>query len=258
VINKVGFFHFGKQNESPILALQGALIRRRESVPGSLIVLPEGFNIGKAYKTSGICNTDRSVLSRLQTLSGEFQVAFVAGLIIDEGNGVDPPYNSAYLIDDSRQIPMCRKMDKDGWQNGGTRGENNYSHCVDDCDCNNPLEYEGLCIAALICIDANPQQIRAPKEFARLEKVISDLGQSDSVWKLLCIPACVANNFSGGKVGQVALDLNRHQKKIIVVMANSDFHDVDSFITDEAVEIVRSVPGRCNEVEVAELKELRK
>lgn len=107
MIVKVGFFHFGHYHDSPIPELEEALLQKRQEVRDSLIVLPEGFNIGKPYKSRGKCDTDAGVISSLHTLARVFQVAFVAGLIVDEGDAAIPPYNSGYVINSYYREPIC-------------------------------------------------------------------------------------------------------------------------------------------------------
>jgi hypothetical protein len=95
--NKVGGFHFGSNHVEPISELDAALDseNKRDSICNSLIVLPEAFNVRKNYKAKGDSNYDPGILAELQTVSRTFHVTFVAGLIIKEYGGPDPPYSSA-------------------------------------------------------------------------------------------------------------------------------------------------------------------
>lgn len=258
VITKAGFFHFGSHHDSPIPELKEALSRKRNELPDSLIVLPEGFNIGKPYKCRGKCDTNAGIISNLHTLASVFGVSFVAGLIVDEGSGSTPPYNSAYLINSYYHEPICHKMFGDGWHKGGSMNEENYSRCTNGFDLHNPSRYDGVSIAALVCADASPDPSRAPREFLRRETVLSLLAKASTPWKILCIPACVSQHFSRGAMGGV-IDLSWHQQSMVIVLANSDPHDVGSFITNETGRIVASVADRLiNEVVVVPLAELKK
>lgn len=136
--------------------------------------------------------------------------------------------------------------------------EENYSPCTTGCDPHNPLLYDGVSMAVLICADANPDQTRAPEEFLRRERVLVSLARLESSWKVLCIPACMCDHFSGGAVGQ-SVDISWHQQRTIIVVANSDPNDVRSFVTNDAGRIVASSKELCsNEVVVVALDELRK
>src|SRR5579863_1032205 len=110
MLHKVGFFHFGSGYGNPKEALESALQEAQDEdkrLPStldpsdSLIILPEAFNIGRAYRAEGQPNFDRSILERLRGVAAEFRVAFVAGLIVSEGGGPTPPNSAAYLIDGS-------------------------------------------------------------------------------------------------------------------------------------------------------------
>jgi hypothetical protein len=70
---KLGFFRFVADYDKPLESLEAA-IKTHGDVGGSLIVLPEGFNIGKYYRDQGECNYSRSVIDRLQEIAGRFDV----------------------------------------------------------------------------------------------------------------------------------------------------------------------------------------
>ncbi len=98
----VGFFHFGKDYDKPIPALKNVITKFKSDgkcLENALIVLPEGFNIGKPYRQEERPNVNPSILDELALLSEMANCAFVAGLIIEDSPGIYPPYSSAYLID---------------------------------------------------------------------------------------------------------------------------------------------------------------
>ncbi len=121
---KRGFFHFVQNHADPLGELRRSLDREKakESIEDSLIVLPEAFNIRKYYKANGDSDHDPRVLTDIQLIAGEFQVAFVVGVIISEEGGPNPPYSSAWLVDSDGSRLICRKKWRDG-----TTGE--YTPC---------------------------------------------------------------------------------------------------------------------------------
>src|SRR5579862_2997397 len=113
--SKLGFFRFVANYGDPLWSLHSALGSIGGSeLCGSLIVLPEGFNIGKSYRGTGICNHETAILADLQETARRCNVAFVVGLIIKEGNSPEPPYSSAYLVDGFRANLICHKGTPDG------------------------------------------------------------------------------------------------------------------------------------------------
>jgi predicted amidohydrolase len=144
MLRKLGFFHFcGEDRSDPAGSLRTSLVEaaKEEDISGLLIVTPEAFNIRKGY-----WNPDRqveaSIRAALMALSAEFKVALVAGLI-EESDSHGPGYSSAYLIDGRACHLLARKM--------GNDGSGNYRCCTEDCD--KPIQYDGVSIAVLICMD---------------------------------------------------------------------------------------------------------
>jgi predicted amidohydrolase len=148
----VGFFHFGTDHEHPIKALNiaiGEFTRRGGTLKDALIVLPEGFNLGRRYDDDSPANFEMAILGELQKLSSEIACAFVAGLIVRDTPGINPPYNSAYLIDGHKHKRLARKMLPDHTASGSNCWSNlNYTaHGTFE---NEAVVYRGVAVAALI------------------------------------------------------------------------------------------------------------
>lgn len=98
---RVGFFHFGSEDQSdPIGSLRASL--REKSPVDSLIVVPEAFNICNGYWMP-TRRFDFSIAKILSDVSKEYGLAFVAGLIEE-----DERYSSAFLIDGD----LCRRLSR--------------------------------------------------------------------------------------------------------------------------------------------------
>jgi predicted amidohydrolase len=220
---KKGFFHFVHNYAEPLVELRKALENRSECVRDSLIVLPEAFNIGKYYKEAGNANHDPDVLTKLQTIAGEFHLTFVAGLIVKQNTSPTPPYSSGYLIDETCRVLMCRKKQRDS-----TTEE--YTLCKEgDCDHDNPTWHNAVCLITLICIDNSDCQ--------RKNTLLTKFPDSA---KLICIPACI------GACGTTAEAIAEYWGKNEVILANSDqgdsnsdHRDVGSFISKEGKIVVK-------------------
>jgi hypothetical protein len=218
MFGSVGYFHFGLNHSDPFGSLRTALIekRRLQRVEGALIVLPEAFNIRKDYwDQESPCVVRPDDLSQTQKVAQDFGVSFVAGLVLAENVG----YSSAYFIcGGSDPALMCHKTCKDdlGRDDGIPDGmEFNYRTCdADSCDKDNPhtetFEDAKTVIAALICVDAKPPRNRfdpydtkrepSPQE-KRRNRVNQSIEERGGDCQIVCIPACVVNDFSGGQPG---------------------------------------------------------
>src|SRR6185437_12977139 len=141
-INKVGFFHCCNNDAtSAIRSLSEYLEEARKYLDECLIVIPEAFNLWPYKKDNK--SSDPSVRNCLKKLSEIFKVAFVAGLI-ENREGEKLGYNSAYLIDgDLCKVLSCKT---------GCDGVGAYKSCVSE---DTPFPHRGICIAALICMDAS-------------------------------------------------------------------------------------------------------
>jgi len=188
VISRVGFFQFVKGYGHPIPELEKAIDKSTEPVMDSLIVLPEGFNIGKRYDEPGQSNYQPNVLRELRRIALEKGVAFVAGLIVkDCVFGRNPPYSSARLIVGRRSEIICFKHNPDGTEVGSHIEQiRNYRCCRKGlCDRHNPGECDNVTIAALICRDWFTES--GNKE--RHETLRTELSRSKAAYKVVCVPA---------------------------------------------------------------------
>ena len=189
MLKALGFFHFRENVEDPIGSLESELERKgaREDISGSLIVLPEAFNLGAPYYPPGYPKVTGTpgdakiplvlAIKELREIAREWSVAFVAGLLGET-------YSSAYWID-QKEAPelMCHKMGNDRtghylpWN--GAQGS----------DGKNPIECEGACASALICLDAVecPEETQAARE--RRENLMRHVKHCARPHRILCVPA---------------------------------------------------------------------
>jgi predicted amidohydrolase len=179
MLRKIGFFHFGVKDKSePIESLRASLVAasREDWLSDCLIVTPEAFNIRCGYWDDPPGRPDASIANSLKAVSADLRVAFVAGLI-DESDGQNPGYSSAYLIDGDVCERLTRKLKPDR--------SPNYTPCPETYD--HRRLHRGVCVAALICIDANFDE-----EEKRHVSICEPTGACDSDCSVLCVPACFA------------------------------------------------------------------
>src|SRR5437763_1879840 len=160
-IDEIGFFHFGKNTEDPIDSLKSCLLRtmadsNRKDLAHSLIALPEAFNVRNGY-WNATRKTDVSIAAQLVGISSELGPAFIVGLL-EKMSAECLPFSSAYLIDGNNCVLLSRKMENDG--------SGIYQPCTANCD--QPLCYRGLCLAALICMDADFKTHRVADRHSQL------------------------------------------------------------------------------------------
>jgi predicted amidohydrolase len=216
MLNRIGLFHFGINHKDPIGELQSAM-HAENDISDSLIVLPEGFNIGKYYWSPGVCDYGSDVVSQLQDLSRTSHVAFVAGLIIKETNGPQPPYSSVYLIDGCRSTPVCYKE--------GDDGSRNYTPDTGNGDINNPIQsHENVCIGALICMDAVKDERVDARRDERHQMLCREIDRSNCACRVVCIPGCMDSNHNRSAVA-------KRLGAYYVVLANSHECGCGSFIS---------------------------
>jgi predicted amidohydrolase len=80
-ITKVGFYNPQKP-DAPLDTFAATLEGMRRQLAGSLLVLPEAFNIGTSYFPNAEIQKDPRTLWDLQGLCSDFDICIVAGLII--------------------------------------------------------------------------------------------------------------------------------------------------------------------------------
>jgi predicted amidohydrolase len=192
MLKRVGFFDFVHGSGDPFGCLEKALDRtmsrhNKRDLSGSLIALPEAFNIGKPYyPPPGTFNAPgaarvsvEEALAKLRDLAVEHTIVFVAGLL-------DQQYSSAYWVDpDSQPALMCHKMGGDDSANY-IRG--------DDRDPNNPIQRYGACVGALICIDALDCREQTQAALTRRKKLVTEMKSRDQVHRIMCIPAHMSDH----------------------------------------------------------------
>lgn len=184
MLRALGFFHFREDVEDPIGSLRTELERKgaRHDISGSLIVIPEAFNLGGPYYGStgkpGCAKIPLVLaLKELGEIARQWRIAFVVGLLGEQ-------YNSAYWVDHRAESEwMCYKM-----------GDDRRGHYIpwsdrEGADGCNPLEFEDACVAALVCLDAVecPEETQAAHE--RRENLVRHVKQSSRPCKILCVPA---------------------------------------------------------------------
>jgi len=226
MFTKLGAFRFVADYQTPITALESALAANADQeIGGSLIVLPEAFNIGKGYREVGDCNHDPSVLFHLEDIASRLNITFVAGLIIKTASGPDPPYSSAYVVDSSGFTLISHKAKPD-------YGKTPYTPCSIGCDVANPFTRGEIAIGALICVD-----IDTPRH----EAVLKRLKATDTANRILCIPGCLGNQFSVSNITQTS-------PGCYVIVANSDRWGCKSGIGKDGVVLVLDPSGDENTI----------
>ena len=161
----------------------------------SLIVLPEAFNLQHGYWDDHR-RIDPGIFTSLAQMSTEFEIAFVAGLI-------EPSYaSSAYLIDAQTQKLLSRKMENDR--------SGNYHPAVVNCDA--VVQHRGLCLGALVCMDAAAFSQVRPNE--RDRRLLSQFRAAKLTRPVLCIPACMGSYSSEAIV-------KAWPAEIITILSNS-------------------------------------
>lgn len=252
----IGFLNFVEKPESqPVSLLKQALSERRaldkqngtDLLNGSLIVLPEAFNIGTVYESGRPHNCDPGITVDLKQLAFKFGVAFVSGLVIRTSRG-RKPYNSAYLLTSDLCRTLSRKVCSDHM------AQDLYQVCTHGCD--KPRKHNGTCVASLICIDAeldpHPAQThRAEHEDNHIRHrglwdKISSLGQPTVV---LCVPARAKS------IDEIEERWKRFWKgKGVHLVVSNSYPDGDSMIAMTGVEPQRiRNTASAGKIELAEL-----
>jgi predicted amidohydrolase len=182
-ITKIGFYS-PEGPEKPLERFITALTCKSQAeLYGSLIVLPEAFNIGVPYGRSQSADTNPNVLNQLRRVCKKFDVCFVAGLIISTPSDVTFQYkhNSAYLIDANGFGLLCHKKNFDN--------QGPYSTCLDGCDGHNAIQYRNVAVASLICMDAYAEHYNDERH----KELTNKLDLTQAAIRLVCIPAYIDN-----------------------------------------------------------------
>jgi hypothetical protein len=206
-IKRVGFFHFATaDSDDPIETLKTSLRNAQtlsldsttteyERLDDCLLVLPEAFNLRGPYCSDIYAYPDQSIATSLVNISLKEKIAFVVGLIDDSADKA-LGRSSAYLIDsvhllegEGRKRLSC-KMRED-WS-GKCRAR--YSVCSQASD--TAVLHRGVCVAALICMDASNDPLpsndvkKKRNEVALIDKRHQTLvDRIDKQPAVLCIPS---------------------------------------------------------------------
>ncbi len=229
----LGLFHFVQEHDDPQGALQCALRQKANAVgdiSGSLIVLPEGFNLGRRYwepdtqrPTFGAGETQ----TWLQAIAGQYGIAFAAGLLTPMGRALlclkrpaVPYYNSAILIEaDGKPRLMWRKTQRDCSQH--------YEPCGANFRQPDPIECGRCVVTALICLDMGPQHQEADSTTSFRNEQLRRLKQSAMTKKVVCVPSCWTET-------SLNIEHASYMDGRQYVFANCCTHGCASFITDSA------------------------
>jgi hypothetical protein len=213
----IGFLHFVSGHENPIGTLDAEL-QKNTTPRGSLIVLPEAFNLGRPYSEKGKAIVSRDKLLReLTTRSALYDARFVVGVLEPEVSTGQNPHSSAYFVDASEHRLMCHK------ENPDFIGE--YTTCPVAPDHENPLVAGESSIHSVICVD-----IQNTGRCSRLAK--SAMAQRRRC-NITCIPAVMCSQFfQGGILGEkIQLGYSDDHYVGHIVLANSCETGTRSFIT---------------------------
>jgi hypothetical protein len=173
-IRQIGFFHFVKDFDTPIEALDVEIERERHhaggDISGSLIVLPEAFN-GRDYSLQVRELPPDKILWQLQLkFAAPLDVAFVVGILGGH-------YNSAYWVDSDGPCRRCHKT--------GDDNTHNYCPCEQGMDPRNPVTRGSARIGALICMDSTEDDGGRVRDRRRL--LLAQL-KDDGRESILCVP----------------------------------------------------------------------
>jgi hypothetical protein len=216
-ITSLSFFHFVEHYEQPIDAFRKELEAQRKAVAGSLIVLPEAFNIGSYWRDREESDYDPTILEDLKTIAAEYQCFLVCGLTIREVNGpqpLEPPFTSVYLIDGkSEAMLLCRKFCNDQTKN--------YTPSDGRIDFLETVQVDEMVIGALICMDAC-LGVQAVTD--RQDRIRSRINTRCHLHKVVCIPARMGTYSSRPIAG-------RWRNETVVFANAASTHDAPSFIS---------------------------
>jgi predicted amidohydrolase len=189
--------------------------RRYGPINDSLVVLPEGFNLGRHYwersgQTEKEAHSRIGIVDDLRARSRQSGCALVAGLIINDVPHVSPPYNSAFLIDSDDVRLLSRKH------------QNDFSVNYTPFDRYNsrPTVWRGVVIIGLICNDV---ELAAEKFKSQADEIV------DSSPRIICVPMHMSNGLHGGLPRQRLMSQNE-MRNAVWVAASSRSSGVNSFV----------------------------
>jgi hypothetical protein len=199
VIRNIGCFHLeSARNLRPLDILEKdlktELAKNGEScLAGSIIVLPEAFNLIGRYEPGESYDVDPSsgLKRRLTQLAHQLDAIFVVGLIDnDEDNARVPPFSATYLITAACCARLSRKTGRDDMAKGTGGAATLYQASLQPED--TPFLYGGeTWIGGLLCMDTerySPQSNQDNHDrHSRLKaQMLDERGTSLPV---LCVPA---------------------------------------------------------------------
>ena len=249
--SSVGFFHFGKDHHDPMGALEAAIDKSTLNLEDALVVLPEGFSLGRYYEEDLPADFDMSVLCKLARTSEETHCAFVASVVVRSTPGMaDPPFSTAYLVDGKSKIqPLTRKALVDTTTASPKRKHPNYTP-YDSLD-SFPMVHRGLGLAVLICRDALDWDQHDRDLFTKFLDAFSKLEARHHV---MCIPANTKMWFRGLTTGCKATNGMRWPDSTINIFANSNREHFSFVSGNDGTILTPDVRGPLNHIETVLLE----
>jgi predicted amidohydrolase len=234
-ITSLSFFHFVETHEQPIDALRKELEAQRKDVAGSLIVLPEAFNIGSYWRARKESDYDPTILEDLEVIAAEYQCVLVCGLTITEVTGPQSPelpFTSVYLIDGKSEATLlCRKFCNDQTKN--------YTPSEGRTDFLETVEVDGMVIGALICMDAC---LGVPTVMDRQDQIRSGINTRCHLHKVVCIPARMGS-YSSRPIA------DRWRNETVIFANGASSLDAPSFISVNGT-IVEETSTQTNQLRI--------
>lgn len=221
----------------------GGFKLRGGNIENALIVLPEGFNIGRSYYGKERPNTEWSILGRLAQLCLEHKCVFVASVIVDDGSNVQPPYSSAYLVDGNhRPFLLCRKCSSDNAELSNAQGQwwtANYTTCGSFQS--TAISYRGVALSALICMDAQAEH----RGLENCQALAQEMFSHNAQFNILCIPANMKEGFCNGAIGMNVGQTTPWQNTIQVLANSHSSGPLGSFVSKADGTIISPTARGC-------------